>query len=116
MDTSPEYVKMCDKATEIQQYKRFGPTYGQEEKDYYIKCKEDVWLPRQDQLQEMIGGEPDILITKLINWMQNNQRFYKSGHIKKLYPTGSFEQLWLAYAMDRKYHKRWNGEEWVKVV
>ena len=44
MDTSEEYIKMCQKATEVQALC---------EADVEIESP-SIWLPRQDQLQGMV--------------------------------------------------------------
>ena len=130
MDTSKEYVKMCEKAEEIQ--KEWKPKQG----DYEINkrfLKEEVtkgfitfswwdlttegkvWLPRQDRLQEMIEeGNAYTLTIDFLNWMEKESR--------KPYPDDqmimrlrfSMEQLWLAFVMKEKYNKTWDGKEWVK--
>ncbi len=84
MDTSETYVKMCGKAEEIQALRREekhhdtgkwlnGDFYGSvldarvfvvsrgndawADEPYYIHHpSEAIWLPRQDQLQEMVAG------------------------------------------------------------
>jgi len=62
-----------------------------------------VWLPRQDQLQEMgVGG---ILSIDLV-----------AEYLECTYDLGfepeSWEQLWLALVMREKHGKTWNGEAW----
>jgi len=63
-----------------------------------------VWIPRQDQLQNMIiefGAPPISLIGRVVNyepipmWMD------------------TWEQFFLVMVMDKLYSKRWNGEDWV---
>lgn len=68
-----------------------------------------IWLPRQDQLQEMVEKE-DIggLVWRFTQWW-NVQRVGKSCRL-------SFEQLWLAYVMKEKYNKVWNDKEWVIAI
>jgi len=68
-----------------------------------------VWLPRQDQLQEMIYSSPDMeeVVKFAIKVHQNdvNTEYYLN--------SGSLEQLWLKYVMKEKFNKTWNGEDWV---
>ena len=82
MDTSKEYIKMCEMATEIQKY------YNWEDGDYwyngvnificilnlkrepyhplYTECHGQLtWLPRLDQLQEMVKISGTILLTQV---------------------------------------------------
>ncbi len=133
MDFSSKYIKMCEKAKEIQE--RFRGQY-----DYYIyieweygkgiflwgfccgfkNIKKIVYLPCQDQLQEMIKNEYrdketnipflhiySCMLLDLYDLMNNNNYFYKFGD--------SMEQLWLAFVMYKKYRKVWNDkkEEWI---
>ena len=94
MDTTKEYILMCEKAQEIQQNRE---TAGLPSKSFF-SCKGDwfahlnneqiilisnanllqkpgTWLPRQDQLQEMIKGS---LIEKIAKF---NVTFYSPVHI-----------------------------------
>lgn len=122
MDTTPEYIKMCEKAEEIQLLKIKPIHIMQSEADilyedndvWYIYVVEKLkkgwlikktWLPRQDQLQEMISPEyleedKFMLLDRFLNFVDMSNRGW------------SFEQLWLAFVMQEKYGKIWTGEEW----
>ena len=150
MDTTETYIKMCEKATEIQkdtpqevggsskgfalggliflsQREREGDYFWVHDREMIDICEacghkhsyhvEDkvVWLPRQDQLQEMVMREncsEDIkdgafLTTCLmVDWYKESG-FTQSGWFS------SMEQLWLAFVMKEKYNKVWNGSEWL---
>jgi len=74
----------------------------------YSACPENwkarpdtIWLPRQDQLQEMVG-QPYSRPSKQLRELAE---FSDEGH-----PSASFEQLWLAFVMKEKYGKTWKGE------
>ena len=89
-----------------------------------------IWLPRQDQLQEMI--EFDSLEKywvkrgiHLTNWHiveSRLNRFYDFTMIGLCRDTErlseycvqftSMEQLWLAFVMKEKHSKVWDGEKW----
>jgi len=80
---------------------------------------ECVWLPRQDQLQEMaynaktLGTEVHLAKSAIgkhgaMFWWATHNMYYA------LQFKNSMEQLWLAYVMYEKYNKKWNGKEWVK--
>jgi len=71
-----------------------------------------VWLPTQEQLQEMTEG-----------------RFHIWGNLNSLSMTASIadrdshqvcknidsmNELWLCYVMKEKYNKIWTGQKWVK--
>lgn len=136
MDTTETYIKMCEKAKEIQPYLgddegvggtwvggsilhhlapmnqphdrdgyyhitdteaiRKCETCGHEEP--YIKSTKAIWLPRQDQLQEMVRGEYDPYCGAMLSKLM---RFFNK--IMSVYP--SMEQLWLAFVMKEKYDK-----------
>ena len=121
MDTSKEYIKMCEKAEEIQ--KLWKPTVADFHTSYDWKefhtvefdydsskidilgCPPHIWLPRQDQLQEMVKSDT------IINW--DFYHFINDGLTDYLDYFNSMEQLWLAFVMKEKYNKTWNGEDWV---
>jgi hypothetical protein len=135
MDTSETYIKMCEKAEEIQPKDCVGWIGGTHQDGniyfhtsrntfpsgfYYLmdevtenECGEQchrqikaIWLPRQDQLQEMIGANcPLQLLLNLLRWCDVTDI---AGY------DDSMEQLWLAFVMKEKYNKIWNGEEWIQ--
>lgn len=118
-DTSKAYIKMCD-IPEIQnQRDDFEEGFKNDNSMYSGKVSEGghlVWLPRQDQIQDMMGMvevDSGVWVIKLVSYMQNHQKFYRSGRVKKSYSTASMEQLWLAFYMHEKHKKVWNGKEWV---
>ncbi|KKM73564.1 hypothetical protein LCGC14_1409150 [marine sediment metagenome] len=149
MDTSEQYIKMCEKAEEIQKpaegwlggshisgniYFSVGSAYTKEQKipdGYYYfldetfegeecdKCghKEgdrhktikSIWLPRQDQLQEMVSIERGNIFTGLVAL-----RLFIESNAQYEMTDWSMEQLWLAFVMKSLYQKSWDGTEWVK--
>lgn len=133
MDTSkwyndPVYIKMCEKATDIQKQnyhigciKEFAIFqgggiildgngswwYGYEKTEhppFEIRLK--VWLPRQDDLQDMISDDVHDLISEFDGFVSFPEEW---GN----FPFASLEQLWLAFVMKEKYNKVWNGEDWI---
>ena len=133
MDTSKEYIKMCD-CEEIQ--KDWVPQYGdyiagewldanddtewqelgivlryQEDKNL-IKTGGDIlwnrdiirWLPRQDQLQGMFFDGKYIY-----NILDSFCEFFKEQEDSGL---TSAEQLWLAFVMKEKHNKTWDKDKW----
>lgn len=73
-----------------------------------------IWLPRQDQLQEMLASDEGTMESS----MQQLRGFIyrldlKRHYYKQFYK--SYEQLWLAFVMREKYSKQWSekDEEWV---
>ncbi len=143
MDTSKEYIKMCEKAVEIQTVWKpqngdfcWHDNEGEEvygcweypeqittvsitqatERDWWGNW---LWLPRQDELQEIIDdwwkkngnyGEP--LIKGLYDFATSLG--YKPFRENEL-PIKSWEQLWLAFVMKQKYNKEWVNEDWVEL-
>ena len=143
MDVSPIYIKMCEKAEEIQSSRReehnkdtgkwqagdfwttlfevnkgnkftfVVPAYRDAWADlpHYIHHPiECIWLPRQDQLQEMANKPIDELWCDFSAWV--DIRAIRGMGDYRLREYKSFEQLWLAFVMWQKYNKMWNGETW----
>jgi len=135
MDTSETYTKMCEKAVEIQKAYPQGLDnilwhgdirYSVEKQDFdFIEFNEDtgkivfstydhfkwwaIWLPRQDQLQEICQPIAiDELIRRFYEWYHP---WFMSQSAKGACHT-SMEQLWLAFVMEQLYNKGWNGEDW----
>ena len=112
MDTSKQYIEMCD-CSEIQNGRQHEPLdfwqYSPDSK--YVDHWSQVWLPRQDQLQTMVDNDFDGFV------------WYVDG----CYGTGvdefsvdnkelpSMEQLWLKFVMGEKYNKFWD-DVWVDRV
>lgn len=150
MDKSKKYIKMCEKAEEIQNEwkpkiwdiihnKQSGlpfatidacKTIGGQICAYITSASVGiitqqptgkkhsliVWLPTQNQLQEMVIGRG--LSWTLISFFQWCQKNIKEHHWLqgKLRKYDSMEQLWLAFVMHEKYGKNWNGEDWMKKI
>ncbi len=135
MDTSETYTKMCEKAEEIQALRREKhnlETGKWKPGDFWFhifdKCAHIVdeyrdawsdiplyihhpiecfWLPRQDQLQEMITRDVCWSICDL------TARFYDFlKSLEPLIPFSSMEQLWLAFVMKERYNKTWDSDSW----
>ena len=122
MDISKEHINMCDKAGEIQE---LDPS--SEEGNYYVDVDGDVcvwsgysqwdypgipnkriWLPRQDQLQDMIDWSPFSYKVSTICYQIDD--FYKN--LDDSWMPESMEQLWLAFVMREKFNKQWDGNQW----
>src|SRR3990167_1543710 len=144
MDTSQIYIEMCAKAEEIQnqrpfkgkkEYSRYYlddyitvvPLYIPKTswnyrttaiwecfmKKYDIRCQY-IWLPRQDQLQEMTGLPLWRLNFDYSKWLYDvDDNGFCDFHIKHDHlEFTSMEQLWLAFVMWELYKKRWGEIEW----
>ena len=126
MDTSKEYIKMCD-CEEIQ--KNWSPVVGDfcwdtiskmnyilQYKDYELAKKEGrisaiegcIWLPRQDQSQKMIfeinNGIPQNI--GLQTMCTAIEQFSKSEYGSRFTINGSMEQLWLGLFLKTYNHLR----------
>lgn len=74
-----------------------------------------IWLPRQDQLQEMIIGLPQChgrVMKPLIECLVKFEEWFHNDEPKAEF--NSMEQLWLAFVMKEKYKKTWDGRKWKK--
>jgi hypothetical protein len=127
MDKSSNYIKICESAKVIQ--KQWKPEFGDffvsmslgltspcqsvtsdlEKKVSYLKTIKAVWLPRQDQLQEMViekyATPWDLAIAFSNVLMGDNASYFEQ--------FDSMEKLWLAFIMLEKYKKKWKDGEWV---
>lgn len=134
------YIKMCGKATKIQGnwYPKVGdlvlPTgfcspqiIGVDSQSHFIfanggkqvDLNSAIWLPDQDQLQGMVEVTPEGIITYLCYFSNTvilpvslDDADLQARHDYWM-DFKSWEQLWLAFVMDQKYHKTWNGEDWI---
>ena len=138
MDKGHEYIRMCTAAEEIQrQWKQhYGDFYVAEngaikcwismnrdsrrvKRGFGIDIQNDiiyiakyVWLPRQNQLIEMAqvpGRRYDSIVQDFFDWTKIPYRL-QPGTPGKLFP--SMEQIWLAFLMQQKYAKQWDGNQW----
>ena len=127
MDKSSAYIKMCESAKVMQ--KKWKPEFGDffvsmslgltspcqpivsdlEKKASYLKTIKAVWLPRQDELQEMViekYATPWDLAIAFSNVLMGDNASYFDNF-------DSMEKLWLAFIMLEKYKKKWKEGEWV---
>ena len=138
MDVTIEYSKMCDKAEEIQKLWKFtkgdyftsvkqaeikiGPTivdnfwledeYTKEviEKEGYPK--EWIWLPRQDQLQDMMKIHTVSEVKECIEDCEFTDDVDDIRHTS-YDEFKSLEMFWLAYVMHERFEKSWGGLKWI---
>jgi len=119
MDTSETYIKMCD-CKEIQELCQWDM-----EKDFFwlipipdknFPLVKTVWLPRQDQLQEMVSEYPAHWVA-FLNWSERDYpiKVYDGQERQPLpfWHFQSMEQLWLAFVMKEKFGKLWDSDNWV---
>ena len=130
MDTSEVYVKMADceevqgqKDLIIQPYRDGNFYWDKTNKKIRIdSCYGDmdshIFLPRQDQIQEMLDFAPAThwaidFVVEIYGYIEDGHRSYLSGCMKEYYQQfQSWEQLWLVFYMHEKHGKTWDGEMW----
>lgn len=159
MDTSEEYIKMCQKAKEIQinwKPQKGDLVYNYEGEDNNVRlivsyydftklklivlyrgdagwsvtggytmksvdevCKSNVvFLPRQDQLQELFkdGWGCHLTLELFKEWaFIEHLDPCDEGYSKEsdyIFSFKSMEQLWLAFVMKEKHNKIWHKGEW----
>jgi hypothetical protein len=138
MDTSEKYIEMCRAATEIQKIwkaevgdyfwylpetlestsflcnlslliDRIGvwltPLTGSE-------GKYEIWLPRQDQLQDLLSDNLLDIAEGFYDYMTTEEFDIPEFDCVHCKEYRSMEQLWLAYVMSDKYGKQWDGTKW----
>ena len=79
--------------------------------NYQLNCgcprfEKLIWLPRQDQLQEMFNRTTWHLEQSF------HYFFLERSKIKGNSDKRTMEQLWLAFVMDEKFNKIWNKDKW----
>ena len=139
MDRSQEYIRMCEHAAEIQcrwqrqygdffvgedgrtrcwlsndtDWVKFKKGYGiRVEGEGVIRVAKYIWLPRQNQLIEMAqlpGRRYDSIVQDFFDWTKLPYGT-TSETPGRLFP--SMEQIWLAFVMQQKYRKQWDGRKW----
>ena len=79
------------------------------------KCQayENLWLPRQDQLQDMLD-KPTEMAKHLFfaDWINDECHEYDcdKAHIVD---SLTMEQLWLMFIMKENYNKIWKDNKWI---
>lgn len=131
------YIKMCEKAEEIQKQRIWGldkrglkntdfiaydcgeglKVYSCFEISHYWNIRQDlIWLPTQKQLQK-IWKKEYLKNPNRLGWFGCFIKFISTHYKDDLIADEYFKEineLWLAFIMSEKYHKIWNGKDWVK--
>ena len=87
-------------------------------------CKKKIiWLPRQDQLQEILDDKnPHRFLLQFIKFSKpamgkTIETHVELGLMKQktsyIYKLSSMEKLWLTFVMKEKFNKTWNNDNWV---
>ena len=132
MDTSETYIEMCWKAAEIQAHWKaaegdfFFLDFETKRPDgstnimvlgcHWEQCAgceheagEGTWLPRQDQLQEMVEPKD----RRIHEWLGEFAEFAMAQPRTIPNAFDTTERLLLKFVMKEKFNKSWNGEDWV---
>ena len=139
MDTSEEYIHQCD-CEEVQEHRKYDggdwicdPDNGHSWAIWQkVRGKTDeevqkfmdglLWLPRQDQIQEMMEVTAVFDFESAVYEMfftSDNHAHYNSTPEWRVMEYDSSEryctpeQLWLGYYMYKQHNKTWDGEKWV---
>lgn len=80
-----------------------------------------LWLPRQDQLQEMVKGERHyhLLAAEFAAYFHGTLDpffAYVGSDDYTVDSDNSMEQMWLAFVMKERWNKTWDGENWVEYL
>lgn len=134
MDTSEKYIRMCSLAKEIQRKWVFqsgdfvyNPVFEEVEVLLYPgnNTINYVWLPRQDQLQEICIAffMQNLKISefeaflRFLEWYSIRLRYtFEHGLKNGNGFIDSGEVLLLTRAMIMMHWKKWDGENWVKAL
>jgi hypothetical protein len=136
---------MCEKAKEIQDQEillyphqffalkdsRYAASYGELHQLNNVDLSRSnlIWLPRQDQLQEMINWNYNLRFYGFkmiegfdpsfdIEWQiikKSNGIYLEVEELKKVLFFQSMEEILLLMIMQEKFHKKWDGEDWQSV-
>lgn len=106
-------------------------SYGDQYVSEYNPKGENVWLPRQDQLQSLYAENLQLDARGLLEIITDLRDFcdpfdglgtmplpvaVREAEREEKYVEQftSLEQLWLAFVMKENFQKIWNGEAWAK--
>ena len=133
MDNSETFIKMCD-CLEIQSGKLqilhsdywcwrsyHGGVFLRGERDPLEMIdhrgkhprNDRIWLPRQDQLQEMVRRDNQDFPNFALNFCTWVSTKLWSPFLDKF---TSMEQLWLAFVMKENYNKVWDSSRWNELL
>jgi endogenous inhibitor of DNA gyrase (YacG/DUF329 family) len=90
------------KLSDIEEWNEIIKTMGGHFVDHFTEARECfVYLPRQDQIQEMMRCSGGSHVEIMKNFIDSEYHF-------------TLERKWLAFYMLEKHSKTWDGEEWMK--
>jgi hypothetical protein len=71
-----------------------------------------IWLPRQDQLQEIVTDMGTWIDKRPLNVLARFNEWMRFSDMTWINDNTTIEQMWLAFVMQEKYNKIWDGEKW----
>jgi len=134
MDTSEKYIRMCSLAKEIQEKWVFQAgdfVYNPSLENVEVLLSQGdnsvnyVWLPRQDQLQEICIAffMQNMKVSKFeaflrfLEWYSGRLRYtFEHGLQNRNSFIDSGDKFLLNRAMIMMHGKKWDGENWVKAL
>ena len=110
-----EMVAYYFKRTDGEFLEFIRPASRLQDPEHYTHLR-PIWLPRQDQLQEMVdkNEDPIVLSCRFTKWVTGLTCLYSESWGERDPHNWSMEQLWLAFVMFEKYGKVWSGTEWIR--
>lgn len=138
MDISKEYIQMCEAAEEIQiampnndvvltsagqhetmVFADIKKSFGEDKiEGGYIRKAKSTWLPRQDQLQEILSKKYHSMDgqCEVFSWVLQRSRLTNS-HNTTFGFNNTFEKVWLMTVMREVYGKIWvaTKNKWVVI-
>jgi hypothetical protein len=126
MNIDDMYIKMCEKAPELWDGRKFEHDDCLYVKDSWDNEKDGFRLAGDQTFDEQLafGGKWFIIFRKFQlqqmvkrekeSWLALEKRF---EHNTKNYPSSwTPEKIWLAFVMKENYNKVWNGYNWVPAL
>lgn len=121
MDKSKEYVKMCEASHQIQLMRRTEKGFSKLEPGDWIQFQVEgqeakvipiysfvpkfwTWLPRTDQIQDLVWGWVDEISFALQKGIIEFNTYNLSG------TDSSFEKIWLRVYMREQHNCLWDKE------
>lgn len=118
MDFSDKYISICKKAYEVQETVKKRATdfadifFNNESKEFcfgsYID-DDDIWLPRQEQLQDMLLNGIFYSL-EFHNGLFNISSKYSNRRTFAIFNETSAELCYLKLVMNYIYHKNWDDK------
>lgn len=122
MDKTETYIRMCQMAEKAHPETFYRASFDVHDYSFRVEGNDLLWpLFRQDQLQEMVTYHqcPTCHISRISDYLEGMLNVWEEESMKHASDMpyewtgpGTVEQLWLAFVMEEKHGKTWNGEEW----